>query len=169
MGLTGSLLKVFARICEHPHELIEERCKALEMDRAKELRAQKELIKLKDKVGKLELYMPAMKGIELARKLGLDVHRYKSGIAHEFILGKVKRRLDECNEREGGLFIISEGREVAGLGIQPDLLVGLASHDGSDAGSGDTGNRVGIQICCGNKLKDELDNVMRFLSVNYQR
>ncbi len=147
-AVKGDTLKVLARICGVPHELIEERAESLRIGRGRESRARKKLealgmIELGDKVGaKWQLYVPTARGTGWAEGLGLPVHRYKSGIAHEFMLKRVRQALGSFCQR---VSFVSEGRAIGDTGIQPDLTAHIRRERGGPP------RVIVIQISCSNK------------------
>jgi hypothetical protein len=95
--LAGDPLLVMVRICEAPAEPIEQRCRTLRMDRARELRARAHLVDrgLVEQVsptvaGKFKFFRPTDKGEAWAQRRGFGVKKYKSGIVHEYILTQVE-------------------------------------------------------------------------------
>jgi hypothetical protein len=162
--IRGDVYRVHARVCERPYERIEERVAGLEIDRAREFRARATLEKLGmiepgDKVGtKWQLFIPTAKGADYARKLGLPVYVYKSGVGHEMMLRKVREALGKFSTR------VSFISESEGLGevcrVQPDLLVRIR------AGDGDTSRRVAIQINCTNRAEYEVRRALELCEVS---
>lgn len=161
-AIRGDLYKVLARICERPYELIEERIEDLGFDRAREYRARRALeklgmIALGDKAGaKLLLYVPTAKGIQWARNLGLIVHQYKSGIAHEMVARKVRESLGKFSSR---ISFVSEGKGLGVSQIQPDLLAKIRGIDG------DTSRRVAIQVSSTNRAEYEARRALELCKV----
>jgi hypothetical protein len=162
--IRGDVYRVHARVCERPYERIEERVAGLEIDRAREFRARATLEKLGmiepgDKVGtKWQLFIPTAKGADYARKLGLPVYVYKSGVGHEMMLRKVREALGKFSTR------VSFISESEGLGevcrVQPDLLVRIRASDG------DTSRRVAIQINCTNRAEYEVRRALELCEVS---
>ena len=141
----GDLRQVLAAIARQP-EFTEERCGKLEMDRAREYRARKELLKLglikaSGKVGgKNEIYAPTAKGAEWAREMGLPVAKYKSGPLHEIMLRKTRDAIGKALSTRITFISAGEGLKISR--VQPDLLAMVKSVDG------DSSRRVVIQISC---------------------
>jgi hypothetical protein len=158
----GDTLKVHARICEKPWELIEERAQALGFDRPREFRARKTLVKLGmialgDKVGaKWQLYVPTAKGTAWAQSRGFPVYRYKSGIGHEMMLRKVREALGRFCSR---ISFVSEGKGLGVGRVQPDLLARVRGIDG------DSSRRVAIQICCTNTAEYEAKRALELCGI----
>jgi hypothetical protein len=162
--IRGDIYRVHARVCEKPYERIEERVAGLEIDRAREFRARATLEKLGmiepgDKVGtKWQLFIPTAKGADYARKLGLPVYVYKSGVGHEMMLRKIREALGKFSTR------VSFISESEGLGeacrVQPDLLVRIRASDG------DTSRRVAIQINCTNRAEYEVRRALELCEVS---
>jgi len=160
--IRGDMHKVLTRMCELPCEVIDERCEAIGIERAREYRARKNLIKLGmiehgDKVGsKWQLYVPTEKGIRWARSLGIKVPAFKSGIGHEFMVQKVRRRLKD-------FFIdiefFSPGESLGISGVQPDLLAGLRRKDG------DSSWRIAIQISSTNRAEYEVKRAVELSGI----
>ena len=145
--LVGDPLQIMMRICEHPAESIEQRCKALEMDRAREFRGRGELltrgylVQFKKTIsGKVKFFQPTAKGVAWAEKHKIRLKRYKSGPLHEFILSEIERRICLIGPRWRLQRNSSIAREQ---GLQPDLLVMVPS-----------GRRVIVEICCSNVSYD---------------
>jgi len=155
--IRGDLLKVLARICEKPHELIEDRAETLEMDRAREYRARACLEKLgmiqhAGTVGaKCQLYEPTAKGVQWARDMRLPVHTYKSGVEHEYMTDKTRKSVGVSSPR---ITFISAGESLGVSGVQPDLLARIRGADG------DTSRRVAFQISCSNKPEYEVQKAL---------
>ena len=141
--LGGDVLLVMVRICQEPAEPIEQRCRALQMDRAREFRARAELDgrglinQVKQTIGgKIKFFEPTGKGLEWAQKRNIRVKKFKSGIVHEYLLCQVERRIGLI----GPKWRLQRNSSVArDQGLQPDLLV-LCPDD----------KRIIVEICCSN-------------------
>jgi hypothetical protein len=128
--LTGDVLRVFIRIVEKV-ETIEERYQALDITRAREVRARKVLeakgfiSEEKVTLGKLRFYEISSKArqwVERQKQKGLHIKikHYKSGPAHEYLLGQVEKNIGLLNNQ----FKFQRNSEIAREhGIQPDLLL----------------------------------------------
>jgi len=145
--LLGDALLVIKRICEQPAESIEQRCRALQMDRASEFRARAKLDArgLIEKTeqsaeGKIRFFRPTGKGIDWARKRDIRIKKFKSGIVHEYILSQVEKRIGSA----GSKWRLQRNSSIArDQGLQPDLLV-----------LGPEGLRVIVEVCCSNLTYD---------------
>jgi hypothetical protein len=165
-AIRGDLYKVLARICERPYELIEERIEGLGFDRAREYRARRALekigmIALGDKAGaKLLLYVPTAKGIQWARNMGLTVHQYKSGIAHEMVVRKIRESLGKFSSR---ISFVSEGEGLGVSQVQPDLLAKIRGIDGDKSGRV---RIVAIQVNSTNRAESEARTALELCAID---
>lgn len=140
--IQGDSLKVFIRIAEVA-ETIEDRCQALQMDRAREVRARRILeakgYTAEDEItlgNKMKIYRVTPKGAVLAKKMGIKVKRFKSGTAHEYLLNQVEKKIGLLSTQ----YKFQRNSEIAREhGIQPDSVLNL-TH----------GYRVIIEIVCTN-------------------
>jgi hypothetical protein len=151
-AIRGDMHGVLARMCEFPWELIDERCEALGLERAREYRARENLLKigmiaLGDRVGsKWQLYVPTDKGREWARAMGIKVPSFKSGVGHERMVRTLRQRLEGAFP---GIEFFPPGKSLGISGVQPDLLAGMGRPEG------DSGFRMAIQIGSQNKADYE--------------
>jgi hypothetical protein len=142
-GVTGDALKVHLHIAEHPSALIVERCDALSMDRAQEVRARTRLeakgflAPADERLGsKLRFYEITAKGAEWAERHGIKVKRFKSGPVHEYLLTEVEKVIGALSPR----FRFQRHSEIAREhGLEPDSVLLLPG-----------GQRIIIEICCNN-------------------
>ncbi len=155
--LSGDPREVLEGICDGP-EAIAGRCERLSMDRAREYRARQVLLKLGlielgDRVGaKLQLYVPTAKGKAWAKSHGVEVHSYKSGVGHEFILRRVRQALGTALRRAT---FVSAGESIGLPGVQPDAVARLkGGRDGAD-------RVVAIQVCVSSKPADEAEKALQ--------
>jgi hypothetical protein len=156
--LLGDEVKVMVRICEYPAELIEERCDALKMDRAREFRARKSLVakgfltETEETLGnKMKFFEATGKGRRWAEKHGFKVRVYKSGPLHDYLLGQVEKQLGKVNTRFGFQRHSEIGR---GHGLQPDCVMMMPPDQ-----------RAIIEICCHN-MAYEAKNLVAESGVN---
>jgi hypothetical protein len=141
--LAGDALLVMVRICQEPVESIEQRCEMLRIDRAREFRARAELdakgfISQAEHViaGKIKFFQPTEKGIAWAQKRNIHIKKFKSGIAHEYILSSVEKSIGSISPK----WRLQRNSSIAkDQGLQPDLLVLEPS-----------GKRFIIEVCCNN-------------------
>lgn len=141
--LGGDVLLAMVRICQEPAEPIEQRCRAFQMDCAREFRARAELDgrgligQVEQTIGgKIKFFEPTGKGLEWAKRRNIRVKKFKSGIVHEYPLCQVERRIGLI----GPKWRLQRNSSVArDQGLQPDLLV-LAPED----------KRIIVEICCSN-------------------
>lgn len=158
LAITGDALKVFIRTAENSAELITERCDALEMDRAQEVRARKHLeakgfiTAVEQTLGnRLKFYELTAKGIEWARRNHIKVKQYKSSPLHEFILNHVEKAIGVLSSK----FSFQRHSEIAREhGLEPDSVLNLPG-----------GQRVIIEICC-NNMPYEARNLVRETQVD---
>ena len=154
-GLRTRELRVFARICERPWELIPDRMDALGLDRESEgdARAKLEaaaLIAFAAKVGaKNRLFAPTARGREFARARGLTVASTgKGGEGHAAIVEYTQQSLG----RHSATFRFQRaGVSPTTGGVQPDLLMLLPGGNG----------RIPIQACYRNQPADEAAALLR--------
>jgi len=139
----GDALLVIKRICEAPAETIDNRCTALQLDRAREFRARAELDQrgFIEKVeqslaGKVKFFRPTKKGADWAKKYNIRVRKFKSGIVHEYLLCRVEKCIGTAGPKWRLQRNSSIGRDQ---GLQPDLLA-----------MGPEGVRIIAEICCSN-------------------
>ena len=153
LAITGDALKVFLRLAEHPTELIPQRCDALGMDRAQEVRARK-ILESKGFVAPLEqtlgnrvkFYELTAKGVEWASQHNIKVKQYKSGPLHEYLLNQVEKLIGAANLK----FSFQRHSPIAREhGLEPDSVLQLPD-----------GQRVIIEICC-NSMNYEAQNLRR--------
>jgi hypothetical protein len=146
--------RVFARICERPWELIDDRKDALGLDRESEGAARdtlgtRNLIGFAGIVGaKNRLVDLTARGFAVAAVWGLTVaKRGKGSVVHQAIVEYTQQSL----ERYSPLFRYQRiGISSTTLGVQPDLLVLTMS-----------GGRVPVQACYRNQPKDEAEKLMK--------
>ena len=130
-------------ICEEPAESIEQRCRELDMDRARDFRARGELdgrglIKQTEQTiaGKIKFFEPSDKGIAWAERRNIRVKKFKSGIVHEYLLCQVEKRIGLI----GPQWRLQRNSSIArDQGLQPDLLVMEPQ-----------GQRFIVEVCCSN-------------------
>jgi len=141
-AVKGDALKTFIRIAEKA-ETIEERCEAIRMDRARELRARR-VLEAKGYIAeeevtlanKKKIYKVTPKGAVAASKVGIKVKRYKSGAIHEYLLNQVEKRIGALNTK----FKFQRNSTIAReYRIQPDSVLNMTS-----------GYRAIIEIVCTN-------------------
>ena len=141
-AVKGDALKVFIRIAERA-ETIEERCEAIRMDRAREVRARR-VLEAKGYIAeeevtignKKKLHKVTAKGAVAAGKMGIKVKRYKSGAIHEYLLNQVEKRIGTLNTK----FSFQRNSTIAReYGIQPDSVLNMTS-----------GYRAIIEVVCTN-------------------
>jgi len=141
-AVQGDALKVFIRIAEVA-ETITDRCEAIRMDRAREVRARR-VLEAKGYIAeeettlgnKKKICKVTPKGAVAATKMGIKVKRYKSGAIHEYLLNKVEKRIGILNTK----FRFQRSSTIAReYGIQPDSVLNLTS-----------GYRAIIEIICTN-------------------
>jgi len=120
------ILKVLTRIGQEV-ETIYERCKALAMDRASEAHARQILLakgyidEANQKLGgKRRFYQVTFKGAEWAKTQGIEIKRFKSEPAGEYILNRLKDNISSCNRQY-------KFKQTSGIdcecGVEPDLLL----------------------------------------------
>ncbi len=141
--LVGDARSVMLDICSEPGRTIEQRCTALNLDRAREFRAREALdarglIEQADQSlgGKVKLFQPSSKGVKWAERQGVRVKTFKSGLVHEYILHQVERAIGGLGPKWRLQRHTDVGRQQ---GLQPDLLV-LAPE----------GRRLIVEVCCHN-------------------
>jgi len=153
MAVTGDALKVFLRLAEHSDELIPERCDALGMDRAREVRARKVLeakgfvAALEQTLGKrIKFYQLTDKGIDWAHQHSIKLKAYKSGPLHEYLLNQIEKAIGAVSPK----FSFQRHSPIAREhGLEPDSVLHLPG-----------GQRVIIEICC-NNIAYEARNLVR--------
>jgi len=129
--ITGDALRVFIRIAERV-ETIEERSKALDIDRASEVRARKVLeakgfiSQEKVTLGKWKFYGISSKGRQWAERQKQEngphirTKRFKSGPAHEYMLEQAQKNIGSLSTQ----FKFQRNSEIAREhGIEPDLVL----------------------------------------------
>jgi len=144
-SLSGDALKVLMRLAEHSDELISERCDALDMERAREVRGRKILeakgfaVALEQTLGKrIKLYRLTEKGVAWARQRKFNVKEYeeKSGPLHSYLLKRIERTIGTLNTK----YILQRNSPIAREhGLEPDSVLLMPE-----------GRRVIIEICCNN-------------------
>jgi hypothetical protein len=146
--------RVFARICERPWELIDDRKDALGLDRESEgaARATLEARGLSGFAGivgaKNRLFELTARGRAVAEAEGLAVSKTgKGGVAHEATVQYTERSLGKYSPR---FRFQRAGVSPTTGGVQPDLLLVLPG-----------GGRIPIQACCGNQPAYEADAMLR--------
>lgn len=150
--LSGDAMQVMRRICEQTAESIDERCQTLRFDRAREFRARAELDEpgfieqLAQTIGgKVKFFQSTRKGADWAKKQGIHIKTYKSGIVHEYLLCQVERRIGSC----GSNWRLQRHSAIArDQGLQPDLLA--MSPDG---------RRIIVEIVC-NNIEYDAENII---------
>ncbi len=158
----GDLRQVLASIAKQP-KFTQERCEELGMDRAREYRARKGLLKLglieaAGKIGgKNEIYVPTAKGANWAKEMGLPVSKYKSGPLHEIMLRKTRDAIGRALSTR--ITFISAGGGLKISRVQPDLLARMRGADG------DSSRRVAIQISCTNTAEYEARAAMELCDI----
>jgi hypothetical protein len=158
-GLPLSERKVYARIAEHPWELIEDRMDALGLDRETEgeVRARlgsRGLIAFAGKVGaKHRLFELTARGRELASAMGLAAAKTgKGSCVHAAIVEYVQRSLG----RHSAAFRFQRaGVSPTTAGVQPDLLLILPS-----------GSRIPIQACYANQPSYEASALLKLCKLS---
>lgn len=141
-GLTADAVRVFLRLAEGPPETTQDRCDALGMDRAQELRARQQL-EAKGRIeqvgvtlGKLRFYTVTAKGRAWAKNQQIKVRRYpyKSGPLHEYQLREVERAVGALDPS----YRLQRHSDIAREhGLQPDSLLLMPG-----------GRRAIIEMCC---------------------
>jgi hypothetical protein len=134
---------VMSRICQEPAEPIEQRCKTLQMERAREFRARAELdargfiSQAECSIGgKIKFFQPTGKGNTWAQKRNIHIKKFKSGITHEYILSCAEKSIGSISPK----WRLQRNCSIAkDQGLQPDLLVLEPS-----------GKRFIVEICCNN-------------------
>jgi len=150
--LAGDAFSVMARICQQPAESIDQRCRELRIDRAREFRARAELddrgliAKLERTLaGKIRFFQPTDKGTAWAQKRNIHVKKFKSGIVHEYLLCLVEKGIGLTDPK----LRLQRNSSIAGdHGLQPDLLV-----------MGPKDRRIIVEICC-NNLDYDAENIL---------
>jgi len=146
--------RVFARICERPWELIDDRKDALGLDRESE-GAARDTLEVRGLTGfagvvgaRYRLVDLTARGRAFAAERGLTVAKLgKGSLVHESIIEYTQQSL----ERYSPLFRFQRvGISSTTLGVQPDLLVLTLS-----------GGRIPVQICYRNQPKDEAEKLMK--------
>jgi len=100
--LSVNAWKVFVRIAEHPDETIEERMRHLGFNRAEEGAARKEgrtkgYVAEAGSFGQgITLFKVTPKGRAFAEKHNVPVTTFKSGVVHESLLNRVRRRISKA-------------------------------------------------------------------------
>jgi len=158
LAITGDSLKVFMRLAEHSDELIPDRCDALGMDRAREVRGRKVLeakgfvAALEQTLGKrIKFYQLTDKGIAWARQHNIKVKEYKSGPLHEYLLNQVEKAIGTVSPK----FSFQRNSPIAREhGLEPDSVLHLPG-----------GQRVIIEICCNNPDYDAR-NIVREMQID---
>ena len=151
-AVTGDVLRVFTRIAGKA-ESIEDRFRALRMDRGRECRA-RAVLEAKGWViqeettlaNKMKIHKLSAKGIEKAKELHIRVREHKGGALHEYLLNHVEKKIGLLNTQ----FKFQRHSDIAREhGLQPDsvLLQPL-------------GVRTIIEICCSN-LDYEAKNLLK--------
>jgi hypothetical protein len=145
-AVAGDALKVFMRIAEKT-ETIDERCKAISIERGLETKVRK-LLEAKGYVAegeitlgnKIKIYGLTAKGYEVAKKMKIRAKRYKSGMVHEFLLERIGRKLLSLNSQ----YRLQRNSQIAReYGIQPDSVLNMTSD-----------YRVIIEIVCTNVKRE---------------
>jgi hypothetical protein len=159
-SISGDAFEVLKRLAEHSDELIPERCDALGMDRAREVRGRKLLeakgfvAALKQTLGKqIKFYYLTDKGIAWTRSRNIKVKEYKekSGPLHAYILTRLERAVGALNPKYSFQRNSPIAREH---GIEPDSVLHLPG-----------GKRVIIEVCCNNPDYDA-KNIAREMRVD---
>jgi len=150
--LAGDALLVMMRICREPADTIEQRCEALQMDRAREFRARAELdargliSEIEQTIsGKIKFFNPTDKGIEWAQKRDIHIKKFKSGIVHEYLLCQIEKNIGTTDSK---LRLQRNSSIAHDYGLQPDLLVKKPE-----------GGRIIVEICC-NNLDYDAKNIL---------
>ncbi|MGB2754289.1 MAG: hypothetical protein WBD75_08070 [Phycisphaerae bacterium] len=158
LSLSGDALKVFMRLAEHPDELIPERCDALGMDRAREVRARKIVeskgfaVALEETLGKrIKFYQLTDKGVAWAREHNIKVKEYKSGPLHEYLLNQIEKAIGTVSPKLSFQRNSPIAREH---GLEPDSVLHLPG-----------GQRVIIEVCC-NNLDYDARNIVREMQID---
>lgn len=158
LPITGDALKLFMRLAEHSDETTSERCDALGMDRAQEVRARKVLdakgfaAALEQTLGKqTKFYHLTDKGVAWARQRNIKVKEYKSGPLHEYLLNQVEKAIGTVSPK----FSFQRNSPIAREhGLEPDSVLHLPG-----------GQRVIIEVCCSNPDYDAM-NITREMGVD---
>jgi hypothetical protein len=146
--------RVFARICERPWELIDDRKDALGLDRESEGSARdtlktRGLTAFAGTVGARSILVDlTARGRAFAAERGLTVAKLgKGSLVHEAIVEYTQQSLG----RYSPMYRFQRvGIASTTLGVQPDLLVLTPS-----------GDRIPIQICFRNQPMDEAEKLMK--------
>jgi hypothetical protein len=146
--------RVFARICERPWELIDDRKDALGLDRESEGAARatlgaRGLIGFAGIVGaKNRLVDLTARGRGFAAERGLTVAKLgKGSVVHKAVVEYTRQSVDRYSPLCKSLYV---GTSSTTAGVQSDLLVLTPS-----------GGRVPIQACYRNQPKDEAEALMK--------
>jgi hypothetical protein len=155
--LSYAAWKAFTMIAEYPYETIEERCAALDMNRAEEETARKECL-LKGyvceagSIGRgITFFQLTPKGLALAQQHYVRVHTFKSSVVHEALLRRVMR----------GISMAAPNTRWT----KPQGATGSVQPDGYGLLSG--GRAICVQINCQNKHDYEIRRLMDLCAIEH--
>ncbi len=147
--LTDYAVQAMQAIYRFFWETIDERCSRLGMDRGKEWRARGlltryGLIELVVKISKVEFFGATEKGLAWAKKRGIPRLKFKSGLAHEVVIRRL--RISIVAAELGASFKVHGTFQ----GVQYDLLILLPG-----------GIVIACQVSATNSVKYESDRLVR--------